>query len=71
MLDKSAFLGSCAPLVVKAPSNGQWWECRPGRFSGYPDLTRDACKPGDMRGDVRFWLCPAELVVTRSAGETH
>ena len=71
MLDKSAFLGSCAPLVAKAPHDGQWWECKPGRLSGYPDLTKDACKRGDMRGQVRFWLCPAELVVSRSTSATH
>ena len=70
MLDKSAFLGSCVPLVAKAPHDGQWWECKPGRLSGYPDLSKDACRRGDMRGDVRFWLCPAELVVSRSTGAT-
>jgi hypothetical protein len=69
MLDKSAFLGSCNPLVAQAPHDGQWWECRPGRLSGYPDLSKDACKRGDMRGEIRFWLCPAELVVSRSANE--
>ena len=68
---KSAVLGSCAPLVAKAPHDGQWWECKPGRLSGYPDLTKDACKRGDMRGQVRYWLCPAELVVSRSTSATH
>ena len=66
MLEKSAFLGSCNALVAKAPNDGQWWECRPGALSGYPDLSKDACKRGDMRGEVRYWLCPAELVVSRN-----
>ena len=72
MLEKSAILGSCNPLVAQAPNNGQWWECKPGALSGYPDLSKDACKRGDLRGEVRYWLCPAELVVSRSGGEaTH
>ena len=43
----------------------------PGRLSGYPDLSKDACKRGDLRGEVRYWLCPAELVVSRSTSATH
>ncbi len=69
MLDRAAILGSCAPLVAQASRDGQWGECRPGAVSGYPDLSKDACKQGDLRGEVRYWLCPAELVVSRSAQE--
>jgi len=73
MLDRAAVLGSCAPLVAQAPHDGQWWECRPGALSGYPDLSKDACTRGDLRGEVRYWLCPAELVVSRTTEEvaTH
>jgi hypothetical protein len=66
LLDKAAMLGSCAPLVAKAPHDGQWWECKPGKVSGYPDLSKDACRRGDLRGEVRYWLCPAQLVVSRA-----
>lgn len=69
MLDRAAILGSCSPLVAQAPHDGQWWECKPGAVSGYPDLSNDACKRGDLRGEVRYWLCPAELVVSRSTEE--
>ena len=69
MLDRAAILGSCSPLAAQAPHDGQWWECKPGAVSGYPDLSRDSCKRGDLRGEVRYWLCPAELVVSRSTEE--
>jgi hypothetical protein len=61
-----AALGWCAPLVAHAPHGAQWWECKPGAASGYPDLSKDSCRQGDLRGDVRYWLCPAGLTVTRS-----
>ena len=65
LLDRAAALGSCAPLVAQAPHGAQWWECKPGTASVYPDLSKDSCRQGDLRGEVRYWLCPAELTVTR------
>jgi hypothetical protein len=66
LLDRAATLGSCAPLVVRAPHGTQWWECTSGTARVYPDLSKDSCRQGDLRGDVRYWLCPAQLAVTRS-----
>jgi hypothetical protein len=66
LLHKAASVGSCAPLVAQAPRGGQWWECKPGAANAYPDLAKDSCRQGDLRGEVRFWLCPAGLAVTRS-----
>jgi hypothetical protein len=68
-IDRASILGSCSPLVAQAPHDGQWWECKPGAVSGYPDLSKDSCTRGDLRGEVRYWLCPAELVVSRSTEE--
>jgi hypothetical protein len=65
LLHRAAALGSCAPLVAQAPHGAQWWECTPGRASVYPDLSKDSCRQGDLRGDVRYWLCPAGLTVSR------
>ena len=62
---RAATLGSCSPLVAQAPHGVQWWECKPGAASGYPDLSKDSCRQGDLRGDVRYWLCPAGLTVSR------
>lgn len=70
VLDRADLLGSCAPLTAAAPDGGQWLECRPGSLTGYPDLSQDSCRRGDMRGEVRYWLCPTALVGGRSADET-
>jgi hypothetical protein len=48
------------------PHGAQWWECKPGAASVYPDLSKDSCRQGDLRGEVRYRLCPAQLAVTRS-----
>ena len=65
LLHRAASLGSCAPLVAQAPHGAKWWECKPGAVSGYPDLSKDSCRQGDLRGEVRYWLCPAELTAPR------
>ena len=65
LVHSAATLGSCSPLVAQAPHGVQWWECKPGAASGYPDLSKDSCRQGDLRGDVRYWLCPAGLTVSR------
>lgn len=64
LLDRATMVGSCVPLVAQAPHGNQWWECKPGKASGYPDLSTESCRQGDLRGQVRYWLCPAELAVT-------
>ena len=64
LLDRAAELGSCSPLAAAAPKGVQWWECKPGAASTYPDLSKDACRQGDLRGEVRYRLCPAGLAVT-------
>ena len=64
LLDRAAELGSCSPLAAAAPRGVQWWECKPGAASTYPDLSKDSCRQGDLRGEVRYWLCPVGLAVT-------
>ena len=70
VLDRAGILGSCTPLTFAAPNDSQWWECRAGKVTGFPDLSQDACKRGSLRGEVRYWLCPAALVAGRSSDET-
>jgi hypothetical protein len=68
VLDRTGLLGSCTALVAAAPNNSRWVECRPGVLTGYPDLSRDACSRGDLRGEVRYWICPTPLT---AAGATN
>lgn len=66
VLDRSGLLGSCVGLTAVAPNDGRWLACRPGTLTGYPDLSRNACTSAGMRGDVRYWLCPAPLASDRT-----
>jgi hypothetical protein len=73
VLDRAGILGSCAPLAATAATiadESQWWECRPGQLTGYPELSQDGCKRGTTRGEVRYWRCPAALVAGRSSDES-
>lgn len=66
VLDRSGLLGSCASLATPAPDGDRWLECRPGQLTGYPDLSRDSCTRGGMRGEARYWICPTALIAARS-----
>ena len=68
LLDRASVLGSCVAMSAAAPLDHQWWECRAGELTGFPDLSKDGCNRGIMRGEVRYWLCPTALAV-RAAGE--
>jgi hypothetical protein len=69
VLDRSGLLGSCSALAAPAPQGGQWLECRPGKLSGYPDLSQDSCTRRGMRGDARYWICPTALVAAHAPNE--
>jgi hypothetical protein len=69
VLDRAGILGSCAPLTAAAPIDSQWWACKPGELTGYPDRSKDGCKRGIMREEVRYWLCPNALASDGSSGE--
>lgn len=69
VLDRTGLLGSCSELAAAAPDGGKWMECRPGRLTGYPDLSRDSCTKRGMRGEARYWVCPTSLVAARTPNE--
>jgi hypothetical protein len=66
VLDRTGLFGSCAVLTATAPEGGQWLECRPGRLTGSPDMSQDACTSGGLRGEARLWICPTTLIAVRS-----
>lgn len=70
VLDRSGLLGSCSPVEAAAPNGGHWLACRPGQLTGYPDLSQDSCERGGLRGEIRYWICPTQLVGGRSSDET-
>lgn len=66
VLDRTGLLGSCTALAAAAPADSRWLECRAGSLTGYPDLSKDSCARGAMRGEVSYWLCPDALVAART-----
>jgi hypothetical protein len=71
VLDRTGLLGSCSTVAAPAPpGGGSWLACRPGELTGYPDLSQDSCSRGGARGEVRYWICPTQLVGGRSSDET-
>lgn len=67
VLDRAGLLGSCSAVAASADGQPQWLACHSGRLTGFPDLSSDSCTRGALRGTVRFWLCPAQLVASRTA----
>ena len=70
LLDRAGIVGSCTALTRSAPLDRQWWECRRGQLTGYPNLSQDGCSRGVMHGEVRYWLCPVALAVRASDEST-
>jgi hypothetical protein len=69
VLDRSGLLGGCATVEASAPDGGRWLACRSGELTGYPDLSKDSCRRGGTRGEIRYWICPAELVAGTDSHE--
>lgn len=66
-LERAGLLGSCARVAGALPDGGEWRACRPGRLTGYPDLSRDGCVAQGGDAELRYWRCPAPLVGSRVA----
>lgn len=64
-LERAGLLGSCVRVAGALPDGGEWRACRPGRLTGYNDLSRDGCVASGGDSDLRYWRCPAALVGSR------
>ena len=40
---------------------GQWWACREGAISGFPNLRRDHCETKGVTGRIELWYCPVAI----------
>jgi hypothetical protein len=65
VLERAGLFGSCSAVTTTAADAG-WMACRPGRLSGYPDLSHDSCTQGGTRAKIVYWRCPAQLVASRT-----
>jgi hypothetical protein len=67
VLERAGLVGSCTAVSANPSDPGRWMACRSGRLSGYPDLSRDACKLGGTRAAIVYWRCPGQIDTTRAA----
>ena len=61
VLDRAGLTGSCSSMDAPAPPDTVWWQCSGGSLTGAPDRSKEGCKAGEVRGEVRYWLCPATI----------
>ena len=54
-------LSSCSGMEAPPGDDGFWTACRAGTLEGRPNLTRNACDPRGVVGDVEYWRCAAPL----------
>jgi hypothetical protein len=60
VLQRSHLVGACS-TIVQAADGSEWRSCVPGKISGRPGLTLDACTDWGLRGNAEIWNCPARL----------
>lgn len=61
VLERAGVLGSCAVIGSPSGDPGQWWRCREGVLTGFPDLARFPCdRISKVEGD-EVWRCSRPL----------
>lgn len=60
ILRDAGLTGSCT--VAQTYTDGTQLEaCRPGKFVGRPDLSRDSCRGVGVMGTYEYWRCPTSV----------
>ncbi len=49
------------PPFGASDAGGQWWSCREGVLSGYPNLERDNCRNKGIVSSHQVWWCPVPI----------
>lgn len=60
---RAGLLADCTHVGAPPGSSpgGQWWSCREGALSGFPNLRRDNCESRGFSGNVELWYCPVAI----------
>jgi hypothetical protein len=61
VLQNAGLTGSCHEIAAPAGQNGFWHECRPGKLTGTPELSKASCNRAGGSGGVELWRCPTRL----------
>jgi hypothetical protein len=66
VLQNAGLLGYCTRVATPAGQSGHWHECRPGKLTGTPELSRGSCIRARRAGEVDVWRCPTPLEANRT-----
>lgn len=61
--ERAGLMAECKVTATPyaAPAGGQWWACREGAISGFPNLRRDHCDSKGVTGRIELWHCPVAI----------
>jgi hypothetical protein len=60
VLQNAHLTGYCTRVATPTGHTGVWHECRPGRITGTPGLSRGSCNRVS-HGETDLWRCPTPL----------
>lgn len=61
VLQNAHLTGYCTQIATPAGQTGVWHECRSGRLTGTPGLSRGSCARVSHAADRDLWRCPTAL----------
>jgi hypothetical protein len=53
--------GRCTLVAAPSGETGEWWRCRQGVLTGFPNLPEDQCTTDGYAGDDQLWQCTIPL----------
>jgi hypothetical protein len=61
VLQNAHLTGYCTQVATPAGQTGVWHECRAGKLTGTPGLSRGSCARVSHTAAVDVWRCPTAL----------
>ncbi|MEK6275958.1 MAG: hypothetical protein AABM30_11575 [Actinomycetota bacterium] len=61
VLQNAHLTGYCTQIATPVGQTGFWHECRSGKLTGTPGLSRGSCARASHAADRDIWRCPTAL----------
>lgn len=62
VLQNAGLTGYCASIATPSGQSGYWFDCRPGKLTGTPELARSgSCTRAGRSGEIERWRCETPL----------
>ena len=55
--ERAGVTGRCALIATPTGQTGQWWTCRQGILTGFPNMPADRCQTDGYAGERQVWRC--------------